>query len=165
MDGILQFLLIVGIIVIGVVKQFKKEAKKNAENRPAMPVPENDIDESALPIPEAWGNTYGGFIPEGPAPKIPSVPTEKEEYQFSASKHIFGGDSTNTSPKHTTTHPKQKISPPLSTPQKPETDSEYSIHSAEEARKAIIWSEILQRKYLISGEWRIESGELKKLFQ
>lgn len=117
MDGILQFLLIVGIIVIGVVKQFKKEAKKNAENRPAMPVPENDIDESALPIPEAWGNTYGGFIPEGPAPKIPSVPTEKEEYQFSASKHIFGGDSTNTSPKHTTTHPKQKISPPLSTPQ------------------------------------------------
>ena len=31
--------------------------------------------------------------------------------------------------------------------QKPETDSEYSIHSAEEARKAIIWSEILQRKY------------------
>lgn len=117
MDGILQFLLIVGIIVIGVVKQFKKEAKKNAENRPAMPVPENDIDEGALPIPEAWGNTYGGFIPEGPAPQIPSVSTTKEEYQFSASKHIFGGDSTNTSPKHTTTHPKQKISPPLSTPQ------------------------------------------------
>ena len=96
MDGILQFLLIAGIIVIGVVKQFKKEAKKNAENRPAMPVPENDIDEGALPIPEAWGNTYGGFIPEGPAPQIPSVPTAKEEYQFSASKHIFGGDSKNT---------------------------------------------------------------------
>ena len=30
MDGILQFLLIAGIIVIGGVKQFKKEAKKNA---------------------------------------------------------------------------------------------------------------------------------------
>ena len=89
MDGILQFLLIVGIIVIGVVKQFKKEAKKNAENRPAMPVPENDIDESALPIPEAWGNTYGGFIPEGPAPKIPSVPTEKEE-QIERIKRGYG---------------------------------------------------------------------------
>ena len=146
MDGILQFLLIVGIIVIGVVKQFKKEAKKNAENRPAMPVPENDIDEGALPIPEAWGNTYGGFIPEGPAPQIPSVSTTKEEYQFSASKHIFGGDSTNTSPKPVTAPPKQKTSPP-SVQQKPETDSEYAIHSAEEARKAIIWSEILQRKY------------------
>ena len=77
----LQFLLIAGIIVIGVVKQFKKEAKKNAENRPAMPVPENDIDEGALPIPEAR-NTYGGFIPEGPAPQIPSVPTAKEEYHL-----------------------------------------------------------------------------------
>ena len=108
MDGILQFLLIVGIIVIGVVKQFKKEAKKNAENRPAMPVPENDIDEGALPIPEAWGNTYGGFIPEGPAPQIPSVSTTKEEYQFSASKHIFGGDSTNTSPIPNTPFIRQK---------------------------------------------------------
>lgn len=28
MDGILQFLLIAGIIVIGIAKQFKKEAKK-----------------------------------------------------------------------------------------------------------------------------------------
>ena len=78
MDGILQFLLIAGIIVIGVVKQFKKEAKKNAENRPAMPVPENEIDEGALPIPEAWGNTYGGFIPEGPAPQYPPFRQQKK---------------------------------------------------------------------------------------
>lgn len=78
MDGILQFLLIAGIIVIGVVKQFKKEAKKNAENRPAMPVPENDIDEDALPIPEAWGKTYGGFIPEGPTPKHPPLRQQKK---------------------------------------------------------------------------------------
>ena len=147
MDGILQFLLIAGIIVIGIAKQFKKEAKKNADNSPAMPMPDTDFDDDALPIPKGWGETYGGYIPEGPQPEPKPVATAKEEYQFSASKHIFGGDSTNTSPKHTTTHPKQKISPPLSTPQKPETDSEYSIHSAEEARKAIIWSEILQRKY------------------
>ena len=147
MDGILQFLLIAGIIVIGIVKQFKKEAKKNAENSPTMPMSEDDIDEDTLPIPEIWGKTYGGFIPEGPAPQTSPVPTAKEEYQFSASKHIFGGDTVNASPKHATTPPKQKISPPPSTPQKPETDSEYSIHSIEEARKAIIWSEILQRKY------------------
>ena len=44
MDGILQFLLIAGIIVIGIVKQFKKEAKKNADNNPAMPLPEGEID-------------------------------------------------------------------------------------------------------------------------
>ena len=29
----------------------------------------------------------------------------------------------------------------------PANDPEFTIHSAEEARKAIIWSEILNRKY------------------
>ena len=38
--------------------------------------------------------------------------------------------------------------PPSSFPQESdEATPEYGIHSAEEARKAIIWSEILQRKY------------------
>ena len=46
MDDILQFLLIAGIIVIGIVKQFKKEAKKNADNSPAMPMPDTDFDRS-----------------------------------------------------------------------------------------------------------------------
>ena len=146
-DGILQFLLIAGIIVIGIVKQFKKEAKKNADNNPAMPLPEGEIDEDAMPIPQSWGKTYGGYIPEGPEVETTPAPATKKEYQFSSSKHIFGGDSANTSPKPVTAPPKQKISPPPSTPQTPKADSEYSIHSAEEARKAIIWSEILQRKY------------------
>ena len=147
MDGILQFLLIAGIIVIGIVKQFKKEAKKNADNKPAMPLPEEEIDEDAMPIPQGWGKTYGGYIPEGPEAEAAPAPTTKKEYQFSASKHIFGGDSANVSPKDATVSPKQKISPPPSAPQTSDTDSDYSIHSAEEARKAIIWSEILQRKY------------------
>jgi len=146
MDGILQFLLIAGIIVIGIVKQFKKEAKKNADNSPAMPIPE-DIDEDAMPIPQGWGKTYGGYIPEGPEIKPEPAPAAKKEYQFSSSKHIFGGDSTSASPQRVAAPPKQKISPPPSAPQAPDTDSDYSIHSAEEARKAIIWSEILQRKY------------------
>lgn len=34
-----------------------------------------------------------------------------------------------------------------SLPNEPDTESEYAISSAEEARRAIIWSEILQRKY------------------
>ena len=97
MDDILQFLLIAGIIVIGIVKQFKKEAKKNADNSPAMPMPDTDFDDDALPIPESWGKTYGGYIPEGPQPEPKPVSTAKEEYQFSSSKHIFGGDPANTS--------------------------------------------------------------------
>ncbi len=147
MDDILQFLLIAGIIVIGIVKQFKKEAKKNADNKPAMPIPEEDMDDTAMPMPQGWGKTYGGYIPEGPEQELKPAPIAKEEYQFSASKHIFGGDAADAHPQHVTAPPKQKISPPPSTPQNPAIDSEYSIHSAEEARKAIIWSEILQRKY------------------
>ena len=112
MDGILQFLLIAGIIVIGIVKQFKKEAKKNADNNPAMPLPEGEIDEDAMPIPQSWGKTYGGYIPEGPEVETTPAPATKKEYQFSSSKHIFGGDSANTSPKPVTAPPKQKISPP-----------------------------------------------------
>ena len=65
MDDILQFLLIAGIIVIGIVKQFKKEAKKNADNSPAMPMPDTDFDDDALPIPESWGKTYI-------SPKVPN---------------------------------------------------------------------------------------------
>ncbi|MBD9094431.1 MAG: hypothetical protein EGQ20_18170 [Bacteroides oleiciplenus] len=147
MDGILQFLLIAGIIVIGIVKQFKKEAKKNADNSPAMPIPEEDMDDTAMPIPQGWGKTYGGYIPEGPEQEPEPAPIAKKEYQFSASKHIFGRDSEDVHPQHAATPPKQKISPPPPASQNPATDSEYSIHSAEEARKAIIWSEILQRKY------------------
>lgn len=43
----------------------------------------------------------------------------------------------------------QKVSgtPAALFPQEPETESEYAIRSAEEARRAIVWSEILQRKY------------------
>lgn len=145
MDGIIQFLLIAGIIVIGIVKQFKKEAKKNAEDRPAVPLPDDDMDDT-MPIPESWGKTYGGFIPEGPKQEPKPIP--KEEYQFSSSKHVFAADSAKTSPKRAVAPPKQKSSPPPTTSQqKSETESEYSINSAEEARKAIIWSEILQRKY------------------
>ena len=106
MEDVFKFLLVAAVIVIGLVKQFKKEANKNADKSPDIPMP--DVDN---PLPEYWGgDTYGGFIPEGPKP------AEK--------------------PK------------PASRPQESdEVTSEYGIHSAEEARKAIIWSEILQRKY------------------
>ena len=115
MEDVFKFLLVAAVIVIGLVKQFKKEANKNADKSPDIPMP--DVDN---PLPEYWGgDTYGGFIPGGPKP------AEK--------------------PK-----PVSKASPPSPASRPQESDevtSEYGIHSAEEARKAIIWSEILQRKY------------------
>ena len=126
MDGILQFLLIVGIIVIGVVKQFKKEAKKNAENRPAMPMPDAES-----PFPENWnGVPYDGYNPENPGPEV-SAPRKK-----AAKKH-------KSAPKQPPVCPNTDNMSPEPT----EASSQFEIHSAEEARKAIIWGEILQRKY------------------
>ncbi|WP_342985031.1 hypothetical protein [Bacteroides uniformis] len=120
MEDVFKFLLVAAVIVIGLVKQFKKEANKNADKSPDIPMP--DVDN---PLPEYWGgDTYGGFIPEGPKPV--SKPSAK-------SKHT----SIKASPPSPASRPQESD----------EVTSEYGIHSAEEARKAIIWSEILQRKY------------------
>lgn len=126
MEDVFNFLLVAAVIAIGLVKQFKKEANKSAGKSPAMPMP--DIDN---PLPEYWGrDTYGGFIPEGPKPAEKPEPVSKP----------------SAKPKYTSI----KASPPSPASRPQESDeatSEYGIHSAEEAKRAIIWSEILQRKY------------------
>lgn len=151
MDGILQFLIVAGIIVIGIAKQFKKEAKKNAENKPAMPLPDEEMDNDAMPFPESWGKTYGGFIPEGPEEEaepvfIPNQPRKK--YKSTTSKTFLPGEpAARASAYSPVVDPNLEVPPPPSVSQNPSTENEYTIHSADEARKAIIWSEILRRKY------------------
>ena len=126
MEDVFKFLLVAAVIVIGLVKQFKKEANKNADKSPDIPMP--DVDN---PLPEYWGgDTYGGFIPEGPKPAEKPKPVSKPSAK---SKHT----SIKASPPSPASRPQESD----------EVTSEYGIHSAEEARKAIIWSEILQRKY------------------
>lgn len=134
MDEVLKFLLIAAVIVIGIVRQLKKEANKNADKAPSMPIPETEN-----PLPENWGGgTYGGYIPEGPQQE-PPVQVKKKK--------------TTSTPKpflsNTTSSTTQITSPPASSLQESDEseESEFAIHSAEEARRAIIWSEILQRKY------------------
>ncbi len=126
MEDVFKFLLVAAVIATGLIRQFKKETNKNADKSPGIPMP--DVDN---PLPENWGGgTYGGFIPEGPKPtnkpKTVSKPSAKSKYT-----------SIKASPPAPASHPQEPD----------EATSEYGIHSAEEARKAIIWSEILQRKY------------------
>lgn len=126
MEDIFKFLLIAGIIVISFVRQAKKEAKKKAGNSPAMPV----FDEENS-LPESWNDgTYGGYIPEGPKPEAAVIRKKTEKKYKPAKKQPFiQQDTDNTLPEPA------------------DASSEFEIHSAEEARKAIIWGEILQRKY------------------
>ena len=42
MEDVFKFLLVAAVIVIGLVKQFKKEANKNADKSPDIPMPDVD---------------------------------------------------------------------------------------------------------------------------
>lgn len=48
-------------------------------------------------------------------------------------------------PTHDQPTLKQHSSPPIQ--EEPEADQEFNIHSTEEVRRGILWSEILNRKY------------------
>lgn len=89
---------------------------------------ENEEDE------EYVANTMADYTPQ-PTPQPTICKTaEKSEHQS------FIKSSTMLTP------PKEPVAPPSEdTPHNEESD--FAIHSAEEARKAIIWGEIMQRKY------------------
>ena len=125
MEDIFKFLLVIGVIVIGFVRQAKKGAKKRDGGTPVMPMPD---EETAFPE-SREDETYGGYIPEGPKPEVIITAKKTEKKRKSA------GISSN------------HFSPPTPAPQETNEQSEFEIHSVEEARRAIIWSEILQRKY------------------
>lgn len=138
MEDVFKFLLVAAVIAIGLVRQFKKEAKKNAANKPVAPMPNTGMDDNSFPPYTSGRGTYGGYIPEGP--QMMEQPGKK----MGTTAMKPGIPKTRTS-LYTPVQPQDS---PLVF-ESPESDerSEYGIHSAEEARRAIIWSEILQRKY------------------
>lgn len=89
------------------------------------------MPDAESPFPENWnGVPYNGYNPENPGPEV-SAPRKK-----AAKKH-------KSAPKQPPVCPNTDNMSPEPT----EASSQFEIHSAEEARKAIIWGEILQRKY------------------
>lgn len=121
MEDTFKFLLVAAVIAIGLVRQLKQSAKESAEGKTAMPRPTAEN-----PLPENWGGgTFEEHTPEAPKPKA-----APPAYRHTASS--------------------KPQAPPPSESQEAESDgepSEFSIRSAEEARRAVIWSEILRRKY------------------
>ncbi len=129
MEDVFKFLIIAAAVIISIKQQSKKGAKKNTANKPAIPVPEAwpDIEIKEVEVKE--GNTYDGYIPETPAPKI-----VKPKVQ----------NSPKIKPEKTSEPSIRLQSPTLMTESQ---ESEFGFQSIEEVRKAIVWSEILQRKY------------------
>ena len=151
MEDFLKFLLIAGVILVGIFKEVSKNNKsKKAQNkRPVPPAPSPvEVDPDAIPIPEFWGrgskvlDDFLQSLPvEQPAPKPAPKPTpkkKKEEISVAASiANSSAQDKRNTKQGSHYDHPETDNS----------NQEDFSIHSAEEARRAIIWGEILQRKY------------------
>lgn len=118
MEDVLQFLVIAGVIAFGIFRQFNKEKSNKPEKRSPIPVPEYEYE------PEFEETTlFEKPQKQVTVPPKPSFPKE-------------GVRSTYTPVVQPKTSKKAEIS-----------KNEFSIQSAEEARRAIIWSEILRRKY------------------
>ncbi len=133
MEDVFKFLLVIGIIAFGIVRQIKKETAKKVEGKKSASIPEN-----SNPLPENWeGDTYGGYIPKGPVHQHVETVQVKESNSKRAKMASNRSNTSNTN---------RIISPPSSAPQV-SAESEFAIHSLDEVRRGIIWSEILQRKY------------------
>lgn len=151
MEDFLKFLLIAGVILVGIFKEVSKnnKSKKTQNKRPVPPTPSPvEVDPDTTPIPEFWGrgskvlDDFLQSLPvEQPAPKPAPKPTpkkKKEEISVAASiANSSAQDKRNTKQGSHYDHPETDNS----------NQEDFSIHSAEEARRAIIWGEILQRKY------------------
>ena len=125
----------------------KNNKSKKAQNkRPVPPAPSPvEVDPDAIPIPEFWGRGSRALdellqpIPmEQPAPKPTPKKKKKEEVSVAASiANSAAQDERNSrqGAHYNTSHDSH------------DNKEDFTIHSAEEARRAIIWGEILQRKY------------------
>ncbi|WP_291587418.1 hypothetical protein [Bacteroides sp.] len=118
MEDVMQFLLVAGILAFGIYKQFNKEKSNKPEKSMPMPTPEYEYE------PE-FEKTV---IFEKPQKRVTVPPKPSHPKEGIKSTYV-----PTTMPKATKAEEEGK--------------SEFSIQSAEEARRAIIWSEILQRKY------------------
>lgn len=118
MDEMMKFLVVAGIIAFGIYRQFNKEKAKNSNQGESAPFPSYEPEK-----PDAFE------IPEKPKRKGFTQPLPQE-----------GVRTTSYRSNLDTLQAQQPI-------ETEEESNEFTIHTAEEARRAIIWSEILQRKY------------------
>lgn len=135
MEDIISIMFIVGMIA-GILKS-AKESQKNKKGHGKTPSRRN-------PLPENWG----GEAIEMPVTETASTPP---------TIHTPPPFTHTASPVRDTTPPprrKQATPPPLystdpqAQPEQPtDSNSNFRLDSAEEARRAIVWGEILRRKF------------------
>ena len=121
MEDIIQYLILFAVVLVFMTKKAKKEVAEGPSDLPEGPY---DVESGSD------ATDYTIEVGETPAcpPRYtpPASPTPR----------------TTSTPRPTHAPPASILPTEINEP-----TSEYTIRSAEEARKAIIWSEILHRKY------------------
>ena len=132
---------------MGIFKEVSKnsKSKKATDKRPVPPISSpTEIEPDAVPMPEAWGKI------ELPIPKKSSKQASrhapKQQQQKKKREEVSVAASLANSAAQDELNSRQGSH--FNTPnESSDNNRDFTIHSAEEARRAIIWGEILQRKY------------------
>lgn len=145
MEDLLKFLLIAGIIGIGIFKEASKSKSKKANNkRPASSTPIPPVSSDTNPLPEAWGQRT--FLDELIRPAYAEQQTSKTKENRNKKTHV-ASTSMGTYAQNLQTIGSEPLTSPSSPTIVEEEKEDFTIHTVEEARRAIIWGEIFQRKY------------------
>ena len=141
-----------GVILVGIFKEVNKnsKAKKAKAKHPVPPMP-SPVEVNPMPFP----------YPKHGAPQIPGRTAPADSSRTTGFQTIFQTANFETkkekrrsirgciSCKHLPQDERNsRQGAHYNTPHdSPDNKEDFTIHSAEEARRAIIWGEILQRKY------------------
>lgn len=127
MEDILKILFVVGILLYEIVRRIRKEDSGQAASlEEDLPEPED------IPVPLDEPDATCVFTPEEEEKPVDPLPPTPKPQRKKPQTYQPLPDAPATPP-----------TPDITAAQ----EDEYRILSAEEARKAIIWGEILQRKY------------------
>lgn len=160
MEDFLKFLAIAAVILMGIIQEVNKnsKSKKATNKRPVPPTPSPDeIAPDSVPMPETWGMPKSPDELLRPMPIEPATPKRSSQQAFrQAPKQkqkqkkkkeevsVAASITNSTVQDALNTRQGNHYDVPHESSDKQE---DFTIHSAEEARRAIIWGEILQRKY------------------
>ncbi len=158
MEDFLRFIVIAGIIVVSIVRHYRKDKADNPAG--TLSAPEPEIIEEVFPVPPVTshktspprGTSAGRMNANNPtherkpAAAKPYANVQRMAKQSAARHEFLSGETAGTTtPQHSI--PATPDVSPNRTLFSAKSENDYSLSSPEEARKAIVWAEILQRKY------------------
>ncbi|NDV80673.1 hypothetical protein [Bacteroides sp. 51] len=124
MGDIVQVLIVIGIIIFAVVRKAIGNGEEGKQQRPKMNIPQRDREMEDMEYERTNPAPFLSYDYDLP----PSAPKTAEH-----------------TPRRQTQ--KSEIPPPPPIQEESSGNQEFNIESAEEVRRGIIWSEILNRKY------------------